>query len=182
MSCSFADPSGRALWGVGFRPSACWDCECESHRVHGCLSFVNVVFGQIEASVTDWSLVQRSPTDCGVSKCTWSWNLKNEDTMGIFNHNRKYKFCSFTRVVQGTLGSVVVVRGCCIRWWSYVVYGGGKAYNLEGGIMKVSRNMCMGGAWAWVRADVVIGNLGNEWFPPWRWVICKEKGCHHGDG
>jgi hypothetical protein len=35
---------------------------------HGCLSLVNVVCCQVEVSATGWSLVQRSPTECGVSK------------------------------------------------------------------------------------------------------------------
>jgi len=35
-----------------------------------CLSLVNVVCSQVEVSVTGWSLVQRSPTECSVSsKC-----------------------------------------------------------------------------------------------------------------
>jgi hypothetical protein len=34
---------------------------------HGCLSVVSVVCCQVEVSATGWSLVQRSPTDCGVS-------------------------------------------------------------------------------------------------------------------
>ena len=34
---------------------------------HGCLSIVSVVCCQVEVSATDWSLVQRSPTDCGAS-------------------------------------------------------------------------------------------------------------------
>jgi hypothetical protein len=39
-----------------------------SHRGHGCLSLVSVVCcGQVEASATGRSLVQRSPTGCGVS-------------------------------------------------------------------------------------------------------------------
>jgi hypothetical protein len=33
-----ADPSGRVVWGVGLRPSACWDRGFEFHRGHGCLS------------------------------------------------------------------------------------------------------------------------------------------------
>jgi hypothetical protein len=33
-----ADPSGRAVSGLGLRPSACWDRGFESHRGHGCLS------------------------------------------------------------------------------------------------------------------------------------------------
>jgi hypothetical protein len=32
------------------------------------LSLVSVVCWQVEVSATGWSLVQRSPTECGVSK------------------------------------------------------------------------------------------------------------------
>jgi hypothetical protein len=39
----------------------------KSHRGHGSLSLVSVVCCQVEVSATSWSLVQRSPTDCGVS-------------------------------------------------------------------------------------------------------------------
>jgi hypothetical protein len=40
----------------------------KSRLGHGCLSLVSVVYCQVEGSATSWSLVQRSPTDCGVSK------------------------------------------------------------------------------------------------------------------
>ena len=36
---------------------------------HGYLSVVIVVCCQVEVSATNWSLVQRSPTDCGASLC-----------------------------------------------------------------------------------------------------------------
>jgi hypothetical protein len=36
---------------------------------HRCLSLVSVVCFQVEVSATGWFLVQRSPTECGVSKC-----------------------------------------------------------------------------------------------------------------
>jgi hypothetical protein len=36
---------------------------------HGCLPLVSVVCCQVEVSGTGWSLVQRSPTECGVSVC-----------------------------------------------------------------------------------------------------------------
>jgi hypothetical protein len=58
-----ADPSG-----VGLRPLAYWDCGFESRREHGCLSVVSVVCCQVEVSASGWSLVQRSPTECDVSK------------------------------------------------------------------------------------------------------------------
>jgi hypothetical protein len=41
----------------------------KSHRGHGCLSLLSVVCSQVEVSATGWSLVQRSPTECGVSEC-----------------------------------------------------------------------------------------------------------------
>ena len=36
---------------------------------HGCLSVVCVVCCQVEVSASGWSLIQRSPTKCGVSEC-----------------------------------------------------------------------------------------------------------------
>jgi hypothetical protein len=48
---------------------ACWDCGFESRLGHGCLSLLSVVCCQVEVSATGWSLVQRSPTECGVSEC-----------------------------------------------------------------------------------------------------------------
>ena len=39
------------------------------HRRHRCLSVVSVVCCQVEVSATSWSLVQRSPTECGASLC-----------------------------------------------------------------------------------------------------------------
>ena len=41
----------------------------ESRRGHGYLSLVSVVFCEVEVSASGWSLVQRSPTECGVSEC-----------------------------------------------------------------------------------------------------------------
>jgi hypothetical protein len=63
-----ADPGGRAVKGVGLCPFAYWDCGFESRVGHGCLSLVSVVYCQVEVSATGWSLVYRSPTECGVSK------------------------------------------------------------------------------------------------------------------
>jgi hypothetical protein len=55
------------IHGVGLQPLACWDCEFESHKGHGCLSLVSVVCFHVEASALGWSLIQSSPTECGVS-------------------------------------------------------------------------------------------------------------------
>jgi hypothetical protein len=48
---------------------ACWDCGFESRRGFGCLSLVSVVFCQVEVSASARSLVERIPTECGVSEC-----------------------------------------------------------------------------------------------------------------
>jgi hypothetical protein len=62
-----ADPGGRAS-------KAHVDWEFESRRGHWCLSLVSVVCGQVEVSATGQSLVQRSPTVCGVCVCRWVWS------------------------------------------------------------------------------------------------------------
>jgi len=61
-----AGPSGRAVWGVVLLPVACWDCGFESRRCHLCMLCCACL---LEVSASSWSLVQRSPTDCGV--CEW---------------------------------------------------------------------------------------------------------------
>jgi len=63
-----AGPSGRAVQGVGLRPFACWECEFESHRGHGCMSLISVLKSTVP--VNGLSLAQRSPTEsmC-VSEC-----------------------------------------------------------------------------------------------------------------
>jgi len=54
---------------IPVRPLCCWDYGFESRRGHGYLSLVSVVCCQVQVSVTSWSLVQRSLTECGVSEC-----------------------------------------------------------------------------------------------------------------
>ena len=63
------DLNPRSQQASGRRPLACWDLGFESHRGHGYLSVVSVVCCQVEVSAMSWSLVQRSPTDCGASLC-----------------------------------------------------------------------------------------------------------------
>jgi hypothetical protein len=45
---------------------------------HVCLSVVSIVFCQVEVLATSWSLIQRSPTDCGVSLCVIYKNKPRE--------------------------------------------------------------------------------------------------------
>jgi len=88
-----ADPSGLAVWGVVLRSLACWDCEFESRRGHGFLSLMSVLCYQVEVSASGWSLLQRSPTECGVS-WVWLWILDNEVALacwGLLRHGKKKK-------------------------------------------------------------------------------------------
>jgi hypothetical protein len=50
----------------------------KSRLGHGCLSVVSVVCCQVEVSATSCPLVQRSPTECGVSKVCDREASKNE--------------------------------------------------------------------------------------------------------
>jgi len=63
------EPSGRAVWGVGVRTLASWDCGFESRRGHRSFPLVSVVCRQVGVNAKGWSLVQSSATDCGVSEC-----------------------------------------------------------------------------------------------------------------
>jgi len=65
-------PNCRSQWPRGLRRgSAAARCNYgfESHRGHGYLSVVWVVCCQVEVPATIWSLVQRSPIECGISQC-----------------------------------------------------------------------------------------------------------------
>jgi hypothetical protein len=55
--------------------------------------FVFVVCCQVEVSATGWSLVQRSPTECGVSQmCVIVKPRRNEEAqahIGLSSHRKK---------------------------------------------------------------------------------------------
>jgi len=51
------------------RPLASRDCGFESRRRHGCLSVVSVVCCQVGVLARDTSLIQKIPTEYGVSEC-----------------------------------------------------------------------------------------------------------------
>ena len=48
---------------------AFWDFVLETYRWHGSLFHVSFVYCHVEVFASDRSLVQRSPTECGVSEC-----------------------------------------------------------------------------------------------------------------
>ena len=47
-----SDPSGSAVYGMGLRPLAYWDCGFEFRRGRGYLSFVSVACCQVEVSAS----------------------------------------------------------------------------------------------------------------------------------
>jgi hypothetical protein len=123
-----ADPSGRAIQGVGLRPLAYCDRGFETRRGHGCLSLVSVVCCQVEVSPTGWFLVQRSPTECGVSECDRKTS-KNEAALvhyGLSSHWKKillriskknivyfyyhYCCCCCVRSVQREIWTILLQR------------------------------------------------------------------------
>jgi len=69
---------------------------------HGCLSHVSVVCCQVDVSASGWLLVQRSPTECGVSECDhetstmrWPW-----PTGGFLHHGKRKKWRMISRIAH----------------------------------------------------------------------------------
>jgi len=58
--------SPRGLW-LGSKHLLYWDSGFEFSRLHGYLPLLSIVCCLVEVSVSWWSLVKRSPTECGVS-------------------------------------------------------------------------------------------------------------------
>jgi len=89
----FADSIYRAVQGwVCGRSIA--ECGFESRRGHGfsCVAFI--VCSQVEVSASGWSLVQRSPTECGVSECDREASLMRRPwpARGLLRHGKKDTF------------------------------------------------------------------------------------------
>jgi len=98
-----------------------------THWGHGCLCVVSVVSCQVEVSATKWSLVQRSPTDCGVSECALetSWmsrprpigdsHTKNKPTnkkisnydMTFFSHSYRAAFWYYQSFIYSPTDALV---------------------------------------------------------------------------
>ena len=120
-----AGPSGRSVEGVGLRPLARWDCEFESHRRHGCLSVVSVVCCQVEVSAIDWSLVQRSSTDCGASLFVIQKPRKWGGAMGLWkiqpkgcNAKKTNKQIMFVQATSILKNSMVIL----MSWWWVLLF------------------------------------------------------------
>jgi hypothetical protein len=78
------------LHGQRHGSAACWDGGFKSHQAHGCLPLVSVVCCQV--SVSGWSLVQRSPTEFGVSECNCNASAMRRPwpAKGCFCHGKMY--------------------------------------------------------------------------------------------
>ena len=81
----------RSQWPRGLRrgyaATLCWEWGFESRRRHGTLSDVSVVCCHVEVSASGRSLIRRSPTGCGVSKCDSEASIMR-------------KQCSLLRIMQ----------------------------------------------------------------------------------
>jgi len=77
--------------GLVFWLLACWDCGFESCWQHECLSLESVLCCQVEVSVTGRSLVQRSPTECGLSECDRRSHREDQGPLGLLSQEKMKK-------------------------------------------------------------------------------------------
>jgi hypothetical protein len=79
---------------VGLRSFSCWECGFESRWGHGFSCVACVVCSQVGVSASGRSLVQRSPTECGVSECDSEALLMRRfwPARGLLHHEKKKKF------------------------------------------------------------------------------------------
>ena len=63
--------------GDRLRPLDCWNCGFESRQAHECLTLWNLVCCHVQVFASGWSLVQRSPTECGVCVFLGAVKCKN---------------------------------------------------------------------------------------------------------
>ena len=120
---------GRAVWGVGLRQLACWDCGFESLRGQGCLSVVSVACSQVEVSASGWSLVQRSPTEYGVSECDREssimkrpWPTRGWSTMVKKNERVRVHLVGFNCVNCITVHGINNANTAADSWTQYWIY------------------------------------------------------------
>jgi hypothetical protein len=109
------------------RPLAYWDRGFESRLGHGCLSLVSVLCCQVEVSATSWSLVQRSPTECGVSECvivkprTVRWPRPPSGCRAIKKMPRSSKWSPFLRFPHQNSVRTCSVPHTCYRHPAHLI-------------------------------------------------------------
>jgi hypothetical protein len=91
---------------------------------HGCLSVVSVVCCQVEVSATSWSLVQRSPTDCGVSNvCVTMKPRRNEEAhahIRLSSHRKKRIVIYISKHTRLCTLLITHYRLICIYYYPYI--------------------------------------------------------------
>jgi hypothetical protein len=123
-----AVPSGRAVWGIGLRPSACWDRGFGSHRGHACLSFYSICV------VRQRSLRQADPLYREVLPtvvCVWVWSNENKQLRHLlwvgrsdtdYETNSHFKTTRFAVKLKSKTWRETKKRGRAATYaWSYVV-------------------------------------------------------------
>jgi hypothetical protein len=79
---------------------------------------------QVEVSATGWSLIQRSPTDCGASLCVRSRNLENKEAKARYRAVKiQPQWVVTPRKQQEVFIAVKVQMGCLVG--CNTVYCGG---------------------------------------------------------
>jgi len=81
----------QSLYRLSYPANTTYICGFEFRRGHGCISVMNIVCCQVEVSATSWSLIQRSPTECGVSECDLetSTNEEPRPSRGLWSHEER---------------------------------------------------------------------------------------------
>jgi len=144
---------------MGLRPLACWGCGFECGREHGGLFLVNVVCCQVEASASGWSLIQRGPTECGVSNSVITKPRKGKPWREIGSKRSRKK----------KLRSVLLhdkLRILLRRW--EVLLGQGVAVTCS-----IMLEICYGFTWVWVHA-VLCKRVSFLSWRAWLWFCCTN--------
>jgi hypothetical protein len=72
-----AGSTGRAVQSVGLLPLSCWDCRFEFRQGHWTPVYSECcVYCPVQVSASGCSLVQRSPTESGMSECDSEVSIK----------------------------------------------------------------------------------------------------------
>jgi hypothetical protein len=88
----------------------------ESRRGHRGLSYVTVVCFQVDSSGSVWSLVQRSPTECGVSECDCEASImRGPWYCGGLSNWQKMQRCITVYMLTGFWDEIIVNVQCGLR-------------------------------------------------------------------
>jgi hypothetical protein len=80
---------------------------------------MSVVCCQVEVSVTSWSLVQRSPTDCGASLCGLETSRMRRPWPTLGRSATAKKILHLYRRRYKTVGTIYIMSIEHTRWFKY---------------------------------------------------------------